>query len=293
MAYAIAQVKHSVALNDHVGILQQVLGIDRAEEALAGAEYDGGDVHAHLVHETRGEELAANVSGRDLDSAVARELPRLDHRCLDAVNEVARERSISILRPEHQHRIEAAYDAFSDQEGFSKVATIGEIAAQAYNLSIPLYVKRKPKPGASSEDAPTLAQTWSTWEESSRLFWSEMDQVIDLLDGLVSDDPDLAEVAVELARLGQTGTFHVVGPDRHTEFTFARLAAHVLGYDVDLIRGAPAVEFAADPRPSRVWLDRFKLRSILGPRAIRGTADGLRALRAELFPALKQTMRAA
>ena len=95
--------------------------------------------------------------------------------------------------------------------------------------------------------------------------------------------PDLAEVAVELARLGQTGTVHVVGPDRHTEFTFARLAAHVFGHDVDLIRGVPAAEFADDPRPSRVWLDRFKLRTVLGPRAVRGAAEGLRALRRRCF----------
>jgi dTDP-4-dehydrorhamnose reductase len=105
--------------------------------------------------------------------------------------------------------------------------------------------------------------------------------------------PDLAEVSVELARLGQTGTVHVVGPDRHTEFTFARLAAHVFGHDVDLVRGVPAAEFADDPRPPRVWLDRFKLRTILGPRAIRGAAEGLRALRAELFPAAIDHARAA
>jgi dTDP-4-dehydrorhamnose reductase len=98
--------------------------------------------------------------------------------------------------------------------------------------------------------------------------------------------PDLAEVAVELSRLGQTGTFHVVGPDRHTEFTFARLAAHVFGFDVDLIDAQTAAEIADDdPRPRRVWLDRFKLRAVLGPRALRGAAEGLRGLRADLFPA--------
>jgi dTDP-4-dehydrorhamnose reductase len=105
--------------------------------------------------------------------------------------------------------------------------------------------------------------------------------------------PDLAEVAVELARLGQSGTVHVVGPDRHTEFTFARLAAHVFGHDVDLVRGVPAAESGDDPRPSRVWLDRFKLRTVLGPRAIRGAAEGLRALRAELFPTAIGHARAA
>lgn len=99
--------------------------------------------------------------------------------------------------------------------------------------------------------------------------------------------PDLAAAAVELARLGQTGTFHAVGPDRHTEFTFARLAAHVLGYDVDLVEGVMAAHLDdGDPRPDRVWLDRYKLRAILGPRAIRGAADGLRGLRAGLATAV-------
>jgi len=114
---------------------------------------------------------------------------------IDAVNELARERSISFLRPEHQQRIDAAYDSFADEEGFAKVATIGDIAAQGYSLSIPLYVKRSAAPGASSEDAPTLAQAWSAWEETGRAFWIDMDAVFDSLDGLVSDGPELAEVA--------------------------------------------------------------------------------------------------
>lgn len=92
--------------------------------------------------------------------------------------------------------------------------------------------------------------------------------------------PDLADVAIELVRLGHTGTVHVVGSDRHTEFSFARLLAHVHGFDVDLIQGVPALELCDDnPRPSRVWLDRFKLRSMLGGKPIRDAAEGLRAMR--------------
>lgn len=88
--------------------------------------------------------------------------------------------------------------------------------------------------------------------------------------------PDLADVALELVKAGQTGTVHVVGPDRHTEFTVARLACHVLGYDTDLVR---AVDGSCD-RPARVNLCRFRLRGLLGARAIRPAADGLRAVRA-------------
>ncbi|OWK43810.1 SDR family oxidoreductase [Fimbriiglobus ruber] len=106
--------------------------------------------------------------------------------------------------------------------------------------------------------------------------------------------PDLADVALELARLGQTGTVHVVGPDRHTEFTFARLTAHIFGYDTDLIEGVPAETLDDQPpRPANICLDRVKLRSLLGPRAIRTTADGLRGLRADLQPATMVRIHAA
>ena len=88
--------------------------------------------------------------------------------------------------------------------------------------------------------------------------------------------PDLADAALELVKAGQTGTVHVVGPDRHTRFTFARLACHVLGFDCDLVR---AVDGTCD-RPGRVNLDRTKLRGLLGPNAVRKAADGLRAVRA-------------
>jgi len=113
---------------------------------------------------------------------------------IDAVNEVARERAVSFLRPEHQQRIEAAYRAFADDEGFAKVASTEELAAQGYSLSIPLYVKRKATTSASTEgEQPTLKEAWASWEGSGRAFWTEMDAVVDLLDGLVGE----SEVADE------------------------------------------------------------------------------------------------
>src|SRR5687768_18394082 len=73
-AHPIAQVKHPVALNHHVRILQQVLRVDRPEVALAGPERDGYDVHAHLVDQTRGKRLATDVASGDLDHAVTRKI---------------------------------------------------------------------------------------------------------------------------------------------------------------------------------------------------------------------------
>ena len=88
--------------------------------------------------------------------------------------------------------------------------------------------------------------------------------------------PDLAEVAFDLLKHGYVGTVHAVGPDRSSAFTFARLAAHLFGYDADLVQPRAAVD-----RPTRVTIDRTRLRALLGPNAIRNVADGLRAVRNE------------
>ncbi|XYH93810.1 type I restriction-modification system subunit M [Sorangium sp. So ce1128] len=112
---------------------------------------------------------------------------------IDAVNEVARERAASFLKPEHQARIKNAYAAYADEDGFARVATIEEIAAQRFSLSIPLYVKR---PTASTTSAGATAQTlsvaWAAWDGSARAFWSEMDAVVELLDGLVGEELEAA-----------------------------------------------------------------------------------------------------
>jgi hypothetical protein len=62
--HPIAQVKHPVALNHHVRILQQVLRMDRPEVALAGPEHHGYDVHAHLSPGLQ----QVNAAGRSVSS---------------------------------------------------------------------------------------------------------------------------------------------------------------------------------------------------------------------------------
>lgn len=110
---------------------------------------------------------------------------------IDAVNEVARERAVSFLKPEHQTRIEAAYAAFVDEPGFAAVVTKNQIDAQGGSLSIPLYVKREQVSAATeNEHQPTLREAWKNWEASGRIFWEQMDEVVDLLDGLVSDEQE-------------------------------------------------------------------------------------------------------
>ncbi|MET0793119.1 MAG: N-6 DNA methylase, partial [Polyangiaceae bacterium] len=107
---------------------------------------------------------------------------------IDAIGEVTRERAASYLKAEHQARIEAAYAAYEDEDGFAKVATREEIAGQGWSLSIPLHVKRLAAnvAGAAGE-LPTLAQAWSAWESSGREFWVEMDGVVDMLGDVITD----------------------------------------------------------------------------------------------------------
>jgi type I restriction enzyme M protein len=75
------------------------------------------------------------------------------------------------------------------------VATVEEIAMQGFSLSIPLYVKRKMSvPTAARGEQPTLREAWEAWAVSERTSWTEMDAVVDLLDGLVGEEQERAEV---------------------------------------------------------------------------------------------------
>ena len=106
---------------------------------------------------------------------------------IDAVNEIARERSYSFLKPEHQGRIRAAYERFENEEGFAEVATKDIVAANRYSLSIPLYVKRSAA-NHNNHDGRSFRQAWATWEHDQREFWRQMDSVVKTLDGLVTTE---------------------------------------------------------------------------------------------------------
>lgn len=109
---------------------------------------------------------------------------------IDAVNEVVRERATSSLRPEHQTRIAGAYGAFTDEEGFARVASRADIEAQGWSLSIPLYVKRNGHSGAVADGEPrTLPEAWARWEASGREFWSRMDEVVEMLTEWLATPP--------------------------------------------------------------------------------------------------------
>jgi type I restriction enzyme M protein len=79
---------------------------------------------------------------------------------IDAVNEVTRERAQSFLASDHIDRIVNAYRDFVDEDGFTAVATIAEVAAKQSNLSIPLYVTRNK--ALTGPDFKSALQSWQT-----------------------------------------------------------------------------------------------------------------------------------
>ena len=109
---------------------------------------------------------------------------------IDALNEVARERAQSFLKPEHQQRILQSFRAFAAEDGFSAVATREQIAANGANLSIPLYVKRSTAATSSNgnNEVVSLSSAWEQWQTDGRAFWQEMDILVETLDTLSTTD---------------------------------------------------------------------------------------------------------
>lgn len=62
--------------------------------------------------------------------------------------------------------------------------TVEQVSQQDYSLSILLYVRRALENGTET-DKRSLPELWSDWQESGREFWRQMDEVVEMLDGLV------------------------------------------------------------------------------------------------------------
>ena len=107
---------------------------------------------------------------------------------IDAVREVTRERAQSFLTMAQQQRILSAYQAFTDEPGFAKVATLADIDANTSNLSITLYVKRSTGMSATDANGETLSLkgAWEQWQSDRHTFWQQMDALVDSLDSLAT-----------------------------------------------------------------------------------------------------------
>ncbi len=106
---------------------------------------------------------------------------------IDAVNEVARERAQSFLKPEHQAKILDTYQSFRNQTGFAAVVTNEDTLAQGGNLSVPRYVK-KHRTSKSDYESTCFADKWSLFEQDGRNFWSEFDSLLEMLDGTAAEE---------------------------------------------------------------------------------------------------------
>jgi dTDP-4-dehydrorhamnose reductase len=88
--------------------------------------------------------------------------------------------------------------------------------------------------------------------------------------------PDLARAALDLCRLGHTGTFHVVGSEEISRYDLACRIARVFDLDASLIDGVPSSQLGQSaPRPLRVRLSNRKLQLALGRHPIRAIDAGL------------------
>lgn len=85
---------------------------------------------------------------------------------IDAKSQSAREQSQSFLRPAHQQRIHAAYEAFEDELGLATVATLDAIRAKDFSLAIPLYVTRAHLEG-DADGAIDLEAAVSEWHSAA------------------------------------------------------------------------------------------------------------------------------
>ena len=70
------------------------------------------------------------------------------------------------------------------------MATLAQIAANGSNLSIPLYVKRSTTTtiGHLAGETVSLRSAWKKWQADSRAFWRQMDDLVETLDGLLTQE---------------------------------------------------------------------------------------------------------
>jgi len=100
---------------------------------------------------------------------------------INALNEVAREQAQSFLRESHQQKILAAYEAFTDQDGFAAVATLDQIGGNGYNLAIPRYVAATDGNGASSDETLDVEEAFELWRDAADQASAALEDVIALL----------------------------------------------------------------------------------------------------------------
>ena len=97
---------------------------------------------------------------------------------------MTRERAQSFLTDDHIQRIVTAYQAFDNEDGFTRVASNDEIRDKGCNLSIPLYVRLANGNGNANGAGETISlkQAIANWQESSMALRGSMDGLFEVLE---------------------------------------------------------------------------------------------------------------
>lgn len=97
---------------------------------------------------------------------------------VNAVKEVRQEKSIAFLSDKHIERIYNSYIDFKDEEGFSKVVTIGTVIENKGSLNIAQYVSNVDQ----NNKHLSVVDAIENWEESSKELKASMNELFEILD---------------------------------------------------------------------------------------------------------------
>ena len=107
---------------------------------------------------------------------------------IDAVNEVARERAQSFLKPEHQERIVEAYQSVRRRARLRHGRDDRGDPRQGRQPVDPALCPADRQRRPSDEATRTSTTAWAAFDASGREFWQQMDALVDMLDGAVAEE---------------------------------------------------------------------------------------------------------
>ena len=105
---------------------------------------------------------------------------------INAVKEVTRKNAQSYLEDEHIEHIARAYNNYSDEENYARVATIKEIESQDFSLNIPLYVRGE----VITEPVLSVRECVDDWLTQSMAVQESTDALIALLGEEAPEDAE-------------------------------------------------------------------------------------------------------
>ncbi len=97
---------------------------------------------------------------------------------INAVKEVRQDKNMGYLEEAHIQKIYQAFKSFKEQDDFTKVVSLKELAAEKFNLAINRYIR----PDAHQEQEGGFAAALQEWSESSKALEASMDQLFKTLE---------------------------------------------------------------------------------------------------------------